>query len=178
MNGFLIWPILPVAVGIGEDTFWMQMLVFVVLAAVWGVYNLIKKKTATNKLAAKAQQVHKPRFHIPDNTKSRDLHSGMELLELDFVLSVVENTKSSAAKDVTMRKLNFDELARRGKLSRVKGSILTIYAVNKDSLYGKDRQCKAMKELARRTPANLHFEELKTTKHNEPETRILHARLV
>ena len=55
--------------------------------------------------------------------KGKDLHSGMELLELDFLLSIVENTKGDDENDVTMRKLN----------------------------YGKDIQCETMKELTTRT---------------------------
>jgi hypothetical protein len=63
----------------------------------------------------------------------------------------VENTNASNPKDVTMRKLNFSELARREKLSRLGSSVLKIYAINQSNLYGKDRQYLAMKELAKRT---------------------------
>jgi hypothetical protein len=83
--------------------------------------------------------------------KTRDLRTGMDLLELDFLLSVVENTKGNAQNDITMRKLNFKELLRRGKLSRVDSKPLTVYAVNRGDLYGKDIQCKATEELAQRT---------------------------
>ncbi len=83
--------------------------------------------------------------------KNRDLQSGMELLELDFLLSIVENTKGNAQNDVTMRKLNFNEVLRREKQEQIDSNALTVYAVNAGNLYGKDIQCEATKELARRT---------------------------
>ena len=83
--------------------------------------------------------------------KNRDLQGGMELLELDFLLSIVENTKGSTQNNVTMRKLNFNEVLRRQKLSKVNSKALTVYAVNRSDLYSKDIQCKAMEELAQRT---------------------------
>ncbi len=83
--------------------------------------------------------------------KNRDLQGGMELLEVDFLLSIVENTKGNAQNDVTMRKLNFNEVLRREKLSKVNSKVLTVYAINRGNLYGKDIQCKAMEELTERT---------------------------
>ena len=91
----------------------------------------------------------------PKNTlateKNKDLQSGMELLESDFLLSIVENTKGNDQNDVTIRKLNFNEVLRREKLSQVKSKALTVYAINRGNLYGKDIQCEAMGELAERT---------------------------
>ena len=83
--------------------------------------------------------------------KNKDLRGGMDLLELDFLLSIVENTKGNDQNDVTMRKLNFNEVLRREKLSQVDSNALAVYAVNSGNLYGKDVQCEAIKELARRT---------------------------
>ena len=83
--------------------------------------------------------------------RNKDLHGGMDLLELDFLLSIVENTKGSDQNDVTMRKLNFNEVIRREKQNQVDSNALTLYAVNSGNLYGKDIQCEAIKELARRT---------------------------
>ena len=83
--------------------------------------------------------------------KNRDLQGGMELLEVDFLLSVVENTKGNAQNDVTMRKLNFNEVLRREKQNQIDSNALAVYAVNAGNLYGKDIQCEATKELARRT---------------------------
>jgi len=75
----------------------------------------------------------------------------MDLLELDFLLSIVENTKGNAQNDVTMRKLNFNEVLRREKQGQIDSNALAVYAVNAGNLYGKDIQCEATKELARRT---------------------------
>ncbi len=83
--------------------------------------------------------------------KNKDLHSGMELLELDFLLSIVENTEGNGQNDVTMRKLNFNELLRRGKQDQIDSNALAVYTVNAGNLYGKDIQCEATKELVRRT---------------------------
>ena len=83
--------------------------------------------------------------------QNKNLHGGMELLELDFLLSIVENIKGNSRKDVTIRKLNFNEVFRREKLNQVKSKVLAVYAIDQDHLYGKDIQCQAMGELAKRT---------------------------
>jgi len=84
--------------------------------------------------------------------REKDLHSGMELLELNFLLSIVENINGGDdEKDVIIRKLNFKELLRRGKLNQADSKALRKYAINKGNLYGKDIQCEAMKSLAERT---------------------------
>ncbi|MHC4462846.1 MAG: hypothetical protein ACYS6W_03840 [Planctomycetota bacterium] len=83
--------------------------------------------------------------------RGKDLHSGMELLELDFLLSIVENTKGDDNNDVTMRKLNFTELLRRDQLNEADSHSLAVYAINEGNLYGKDIQCEAMKQLTTRT---------------------------
>ena len=87
----------------------------------------------------------------PAKERGKDLHSGMELLELDFLLSIVENTKGDDENDVMMRKLNFNELLRRDQLNEADSHSLTAYAINEGKLYGKDIQCEAMKELTTRT---------------------------
>jgi hypothetical protein len=81
----------------------------------------------------------------------RDLGSGMEMLEMDFLLNVVENTKGDDKNDVTMRKLVFNELIRREELDAIDSNALKIYTVDEDRLYGKDIQCQAMKKLTERT---------------------------
>ena len=50
-----------------------------------------------------------------------------------------------------MRKLTFSEVLRREKQNQIDSNILAVYAVNAGNLYGKDIQCEATKELARRT---------------------------
>ncbi len=81
----------------------------------------------------------------------KDLGSGMEMLKLDFLLSVIEKTESDDEDDVVMRKLSFNELLRRGQLCAADSKTLKIYAIDEGNLYGKDIQCEAMKELAKRT---------------------------
>ncbi|MHC4395081.1 MAG: hypothetical protein ACYS1A_05445 [Planctomycetota bacterium] len=83
--------------------------------------------------------------------RDADLNSGMELLEIDFLLGIIENTKGDDKNDVTMRKLNFNELLRRDKQDQIDSSALKVYALNLGNLYGKDIQCAAMKELTKRT---------------------------
>ncbi len=83
--------------------------------------------------------------------KNRDLHGGMDLLDLDFLLSIVESTNGNDQNDVTMRKLNLNEILRRGKQDQIDSNALAVYAVNAGDLYGKDIQCEATKELAKRT---------------------------
>jgi hypothetical protein len=81
----------------------------------------------------------------------RDLAGGMELLELDFLLGVIESTDGDDKNDVTMRKLSFNELLRREQLDTIDSNALKVYAVNNGDLYGKDIQCEAMKKLTERT---------------------------
>jgi hypothetical protein len=83
--------------------------------------------------------------------RGRDLAGGMEMLKLDFLLSVVENAEGDDKNDVMMRKLNFNELLRREQLNEIDGNALKVYAVDEGNLYGKDIQFQAMKELAVRT---------------------------
>ena len=86
-----------------------------------------------------------------ESAKERDLASGMEMLELDFLLGVIEKTKGDDKNDVAMRKLSFNELLRREQQKHIDSKALTVYAVDEDNLYGKDIQCEAMKELTKRT---------------------------
>ena len=83
--------------------------------------------------------------------RGRDLAGGMEMLKLDFLLSVVENAEGDDENDVMMRKLNFNELLRREQLNKIDGNTLKVYAVDEGNLYGKDIQFQAIKELTVRT---------------------------
>ncbi len=87
----------------------------------------------------------------PAKERGKDLHSGMELLGLDLLLSIVEDTKGGDENDVAMRELNFNELLRREQLNEIDGNALKVYAVDEGNLYGKDIQCQAIKELTVRT---------------------------
>lgn len=175
----------------GDDTFWMQMLVLVVVAALLGVGGLIKTRASKlkergdyanagrsqhtgfgrqikhleelkdrcvgifRKIAPKAI-VEKGLFdlesgEISSQGKVKNLTSGMEMLELDFLLGIVEKPEGGDGNDVTMRKLSFKELVRRGQLRTADSNVLKVYAKNEGNLYGKDIQCAATKELAGRT---------------------------
>ncbi len=190
MNFFLIQAILIANIGDEDTRFWMQILIFLLLAAGWGVYSLLKNDLGKHKeqqqnLAEETspyyaksrwrfQLPHKPDIlnlsqepvpgldnpgtaaskntkNKPAKKKTKDLQSGMELLELDFLLSIVENTEGNGQNNVTMRKLNFNEVLRREKLSQVNSKALAVYTVDQSDLYGKNIQCKAMQELAQRT---------------------------
>lgn len=96
----------------------------------------------------------------PEEENQRNLAGGMELLEMDFLLSIIEKTESDDENDVIMRKLSFNELLRRGQLIAADSNTLRVYAMDEDHLYGKAIQCGAMKELAERTrfPSNYSFE--------------------
>jgi len=87
----------------------------------------------------------------PARRRARDLQSGMELLGLDFLLSIVENTASNDELDVTMRKLNFNELIRTDQLHAVDSNVLKEYGLNAEGHYDKHIQCEAIKELTART---------------------------
>ncbi|HIJ69939.1 MAG TPA: hypothetical protein HPP87_01095 [Planctomycetes bacterium] len=87
----------------------------------------------------------------PSRRRTRDLQGGMELLGLDFLLSVVENTTGDDELDITMRKLNFNELIRTDQLQAVDSNALKVYALNSDGHYDKHIQCEAIKELSVRT---------------------------
>jgi len=182
-----------------ENTFWIKMMMLVVVGAVVGVGSLIKARLKKFKTkgqhrpegsgrpysqrgrqikAVKDQYVNfflktaqpktlskEPMFDFEaadiagggkqktgiDKQKERDLNSGMEILELDFLVRIVENTKGRNKKDVTMRKLVFNELLRREQLSAVDSKTLRIYTINKSKRYNKEIQSGAMKELAERT---------------------------
>jgi hypothetical protein len=81
----------------------------------------------------------------------KDLSGGMEILEPDFLLSVVEDTKGDDSNDITMRRLTFYELLRRNQLNTIDSNSLKVYAVNEHRFYDKTIQCEAIKVLAERT---------------------------
>lgn len=176
-----------------EGTFWIQMLILVVLGGVVGIVGLIKARAKrfknqgqyrregaggpysqpgrSNKVikdryvefflkTAQPKTVNKePMFDfgaadkVGDGKpeKDKDVSSGMEILDLDFLVRIVENTKGRKKKDVEMRKLVFNELLRREQLSAVNSRALNSYTVNKSKLYSKKMQCGAMKALTERT---------------------------
>lgn len=87
--------------------------------------------------------------------RGRDLHGGMELLELDFLLDMVENIDGMDEYALTMRKLSFHELARTTRLSEIDSNALKYYCMDEDGIYDRRTQCEAMQELASRTEQSL-----------------------
>jgi len=83
--------------------------------------------------------------------RGRDLHGGLELLELDFLLDMVENIESAEEHDILMRKFSFHELARTSRLGEIDSAVLRYYCVDEENLYDKQVQCEAMRELSERT---------------------------
>lgn len=119
-----------------------------------------KKHFAVNSSAVTSSDLESPTkktFVRPKmssaNRKQVDLHGGLELLDLDFLVSIVGNIKNNDSTDVTMHKLSLKELIRRKQLNKVGGKVLKEYAINKNNYYSKDIQCEAIKELALRTEA-------------------------
>jgi len=84
----------------------------------------------------------------------RDLQSGMELLDLDFLLGVVENVDANDEQDIVMRKLSFNELVRTNRIHEIDSNALKVYAMDADAHFGKEIQVEAFKELAERTATN------------------------
>ena len=193
MNSSLAEIILAAGSSDEEDTFWIQMLMLVVLGAVVGIGSLIRARAKRFKkqkqhwpqgsggpYARRDQRIKlvkdkyvefflktaqpkkitkEPMFDFEAAGKvgsgkqkiERDVSSGMEILDLDFLVKVVENTKGRSKKDVMMRKLVFDELLRREQVTAVDSKALNIYTINKSKLYDKKIQSGAMKALAERT---------------------------
>ena len=183
--------------GNGNDTFWIQMLILVILVASFGVFSFIKTKSGrgreqqqdytenipggvtkrrwkwqiqplqgniahqtaiarqslakNQKMATESMKEQKLRLSDTKKKAQKDLQGGMELLELDFLLSVVENTQGNDSNTVTMRKLSFDELVRRDRLHTIDGNALKVYAKNTNNLYGKTIQREAIEQLTERT---------------------------
>ena len=83
--------------------------------------------------------------------KNRNLESGIELLDLDFLLTTVESTDGEDRNDFAMRKITFNELLRMDCVNCIDSMALKHYTINAKNLYTKDIQCAAMSELAKRT---------------------------
>ena len=125
----------------------------------WGT----TKKNDAKKSQEKVTELHPPVTNSSSNSantkatntqikqRAEDLESGMELLDLDFLLSLIENTEGTDKNDIIMRKLCFNEVLRRDQQNEIDSFALKTYAMNEANLYGKNIQCEAMKELAVRT---------------------------
>jgi hypothetical protein len=108
-----------------------------------GGNNRPKEETATRgRSTAKASEARR---------RGRDLHGGMELLSIDFLLDIVENIESTEEAEVSMRMLSLHELMRTSRISEVDSNVLRYYCMDEDSIYDGQIQLEAMKELAERT---------------------------
>jgi hypothetical protein len=115
-------------------------------------WNVGEKKVETKRTGpGKVVEVQPSAKDSLEQGKERNLAGGMDLLELDFLLSVIENTRGNDKNDVMMRKLSFNELIRREQADTIDSNALKVYAIDKSGLYSKDIQCEAMKVLADRT---------------------------
>jgi hypothetical protein len=176
-----------------EGTFWIQLLMIVILAAGAGIYVTIKSRAKrterethdevietiieTSKSPAKisalppAAPAERRRIEWPAASeikpRHKDLIGGMELLARNFLVGIVEQTDSSDRRDIEMRCLCFNELTRRGELWSIASNALKVYILDQDGFYGKVIRCEAMAELAGRTrPGEGAAEDTETT--NEP----------
>ena len=113
-----------------------------------------KTQASAGRKATQTEKVEKLRASIADSP-DRDLKSGMETLDLNFMLAKVEDTDANNENDIVIRTLNFYELARTDQLDKLDSGALKVYAYDLENQFGKDIQCHAIKELARRTAKNL-----------------------
>ena len=114
----------------------------------------IKKQTTTKQTAKTKINTVNEKYDSkikPKKTNQKNVAGGMELLSVEFLLAKTAKVTEIDKKDVEMRQMAFNELARRNELNKMAGEILKDYAVNGDNLYGKTIQCLAMKTLAQRT---------------------------
>jgi hypothetical protein len=147
-----------------EGTFWIQLLMVVILAAGVGIYGLVKSRAKRVEQKTNDEIIETIVEPPKPLVKKRNLSGGMELLARNFLVSVVEQTDSPDQRDIEMRRLCFAELVRRGELWAVASSVLKIYTLDKDGFYGKVIRFEAMAELAGRTrPGEGAAEDSETT---------------
>jgi hypothetical protein len=150
-----------------EGTFWIQLLMVVILAAGVGIYGLVKSRAKRVEQEAHDEIIETIIEPPKPLVKKRNLSGGMELLARNFLVGVVEQTDSPDQRDIEMRRLCFVELIRRGELWALASNALKVYTLDKDGFYGKVIRCEAMAELAGRTrPGEGAAEDSETT--NEP----------
>ena len=134
-----------------EGTFWIQLLMVVILAAGVGIYGLVKSRVKRVEQEAHDEIIETIIEPPKPIVKKRTLSGGMELLARNFLVGVVEKTDSPDQRDIEMRRLCFAELVRRGELWALASNALKVYTLDKDEFYGKIIRCEAMAELAGRT---------------------------
>ena len=150
-----------------EGTFWIQLLMVVILAAGLGIYGLVKSRVKRVELEAHDEIIETIIEPPKPLVKKRNISGGMELLARNFLVGVVEQTDSPDQRDIEMRRLCFAELIRRGELWALASNALKVYTLDEGGFYGKIIRCEAMAELAGRTrPSEGAAEDSETT--NEP----------
>ncbi|MGD0597703.1 MAG: hypothetical protein ABSA64_09330 [Sedimentisphaerales bacterium] len=158
-----------IVLGAAEDegTFWIQLLMVVILAASVGIYGLVKSRTKRLERETHDEIIETIIEPPKPLVKKCNLSGGMELLARNFLVGVVEQTDTADQRDIEMRRLCFAELARRGELWAVASIPLKVYTLDENGFYGKVIRCEAMAELAGRTrPGEDAAEDSETT--NEP----------
>ncbi len=115
--------------------------------------NVQEENEALKEKAAAVVSVKSEQSKTEDakTRKNNDVKSGLEMLDIEFVLGVVDSTDSADPNDITMRKIGFNEILRRDSRPRISSDALKVYALDQNKFYGKDIQCQAMQELAERT---------------------------
>jgi hypothetical protein len=150
-----------------EGTFWIQLLMMVILAAGVGIYGLVKARAKRVEQETHDEIIETIIEPPKPLVKKHDISGGMELLARNFLAGIVEQTDSPDQRDIEMRRLCFAELARRGELWALASSALKVYTLDENGFYGKIIRCEAMAELAGRThPGEGAAEYSETT--NEP----------
>ena len=146
-----------IVLGAAEDegTFWIQLLMVVILAAGAGIYGLVKSRTKRLERETHDEIIETIIEPPKPLVKKHNLSGGMELLARNFLVGVVEQTDSPGQRDIEMRRLCFAELVRRGELWAVASIPLKVYTLDEDGFYGKVIRCEAMAELAGRTRPGL-----------------------
>ena len=153
------------AAGDSEDAFWVQLLVVVILAAGVGIYGVVKSRAKRIEQESSDEAIEALIEQPAPFAKRRDLTSGMELLARDFLVGVVERSGEADQRDITMQRLCFAELSRRGELWAAASNALKAYVIDEGKLFGKEICCEAMRELAERTGKVSEQAADKTTVH-------------
>jgi hypothetical protein len=138
----------------GENTFWVQLLVIVILAAGAGVYSVARSRAKHIRRLVSDEAVENLIEPAAPSHKRRNTAGGMELLTIEFLAEVVEHTDAVDKLDVAMRGMCFAELVRRKQLLAVSSDALIIYTRDEEGFFDKFIRREAMAELAGRTPAS------------------------
>lgn len=96
-------------------------------------------------------EISKTTIKINTNTTQQKTTGGLELLEDNFLVEMVNQVTNTDSDDLTMHMLALKEMIRRDKLNLASSKALAFYTLNKTKEYDKKIQCAAMLELAKRT---------------------------